>query len=207
MALDEVSLDKAAQFVIGKPLIDLSDTERATLRVICSWTTEAISTYLKGSPCPEPVREMATLRLLYYDWHTRYARRPADGGMLEATIPARCSVVATARIGGYGDAQSAQGALSRRSRIMIELGIAGGPPVERHNYTSLHVAAAEQYAEFGLHGAMVGAVEIAARLFQAAFQVATVSPSIQALSPALLGTIARRLITSPARSCPRDRRR
>ena len=79
---------------------------------------------------------------------------------------------------------------------MIELGIAGGPPVERHNYTSLHVAAAEQYAEFGLHGAMVGAVEIAARLFSSAFQVATVSPSIQALSPALLGTIARRLITS-----------
>ena len=42
---------------------------------------------------------------------------------------------------------------------------------------------------------MVGAVEIAARLFQAAFQVAEVSPAVKALSPALLGTIARRLIT------------
>ena len=84
MALDEVSLDKAAQFVIGKPLTDLSDTERATLRVICAWANTAIETYLAGSPCPEPVREMATLRLLYYDFHARYSRRPADGGMLEA---------------------------------------------------------------------------------------------------------------------------
>ena len=79
---------------------------------------------------------------------------------------------------------------------MISLGISTGGPRERHNYTSLHVAAAEQYAEFGLRGAMVGAVEIAARLFQAAFQVATVEPSMPALTPFVLGGIARRLITS-----------
>ena len=84
MAVDTMSLDSAAVFVTGKVLSDLSDTERATLRIICAWSNQAISTYLAGSPCPEPVREMATLRLLYYDWHTRYSRRPADGGMLEA---------------------------------------------------------------------------------------------------------------------------
>ena len=84
MAVDDMSLDKAAQFVIGKPLTDLSDTERATLRVICAWTAAAVADYLKGSPAPAATVEMATLRLIYYDWHTRYARRPADGGMLEA---------------------------------------------------------------------------------------------------------------------------
>ena len=54
----------------------------------------------------------------------------------------------------------------------------------------------EAYAEHGLHGTTVGAVEIAARLFQAAFQVATVEPSMPALTPFVLGGIARRLITS-----------
>ena len=79
---------------------------------------------------------------------------------------------------------------------MIELGIAGGPPVEKHNYTNLHVAAAEQWAESGLRGAMVGAIEIAASHYARAFAVAEVSPAVPALSPAVLGTIARRLIVS-----------
>ena len=79
---------------------------------------------------------------------------------------------------------------------MIELGIAQGPPVERHSYTSLHVAALEAYAESGLIGAAHGAVEIAARMFQSAFQVAEVSPAVPALSPYVLGGIARRMITS-----------
>ena len=79
---------------------------------------------------------------------------------------------------------------------MIELGIAGGPPVERHSYTSMHVAAAEAYAEHGLIGAATGAVEVAARMFQSAFHVASVEPAVPALSPAVLGSIARRLITS-----------
>ena len=82
MAVDTMSLDRAATFVVGKALTDLSDTERATLRVICAWATEAVDTYLDGSPCPAAVVEMATLRLLYYDWHSRYSRRPGDGGML-----------------------------------------------------------------------------------------------------------------------------
>ena len=82
MAVNEVSLDKAAQFVIGKALTDLSDTERATLRVICAWATEAVSTYLAGSPAPAATVEAAVLRLNYFDFWSRYARRPGDGGML-----------------------------------------------------------------------------------------------------------------------------
>ena len=80
---------------------------------------------------------------------------------------------------------------------MITLGVASGPPVERHNYTSLHTAAAEAYAEHGLHGAMVGAVEIAAAMFARAFAGASVVPAgarTAALTPAVLGTIARRMI-------------
>ena len=79
---------------------------------------------------------------------------------------------------------------------MIELGIAGGPPPEKHNYTNLHVAAAEAYASHGLIGAATGAVEIAARMYQAAFHVASVEPAVPALSPYVLGGIARRMITS-----------
>ena len=80
---------------------------------------------------------------------------------------------------------------------MIELGIASGPPVERHSYTTLHTEAAERWAEHGLHGAMVGAVEIAASHYARALAVASVSPAgarTAALTPAVLGTIARRLI-------------
>ena len=82
---------------------------------------------------------------------------------------------------------------------MIELGISGGPPVEEHNYTSLHVEAAERWAEHGLIGAAVGAVEIAASMFARALAGAAVEPQnsrTAALSPALLSSIGRRLITS-----------
>ena len=80
---------------------------------------------------------------------------------------------------------------------MTELGIARiGPRVERHNYTTMHVGAAEQWAESGLHGAMVGAIEIAASHYARAFAVATCHPAVPALTPAVLGTIARRMITS-----------
>ena len=79
---------------------------------------------------------------------------------------------------------------------MTELGISTGPRAERHNYTSMHVAAAEAYAEHGLMGAAQGAVEVAARMFQSAFQVASVEPAIPALSPLVLGSMARRMITT-----------
>ena len=82
---------------------------------------------------------------------------------------------------------------------MITLGVASGPPVERHNYTSMHVEAAERWAEHGLYGAMVGAVEIAASHYSRAFAGASVEPAgarTAALTPALLSSIGRRLITS-----------
>ncbi|MCY4633244.1 MAG: hypothetical protein OXG04_01835 [Acidobacteria bacterium] len=78
---------------------------------------------------------------------------------------------------------------------MITLGVASGPPVERHNYTTMHVDALEAYAEHGLIGTVVGAVEIAAAMFARAFSVASVEPAIPALSPEVLATIARRLIS------------
>ena len=82
---------------------------------------------------------------------------------------------------------------------MIELGIGQPARVERRNYTSAHVAAAEAFAEHGLYGAMVGAVEIAASMYSKAFAVATVEPRnvrTAALSPAVLSTIGRRLIAT-----------
>ena len=83
---------------------------------------------------------------------------------------------------------------------MIELGIAGGllsPRVERRNYTGMLTTAAEVEASAGLLGAAVGAVEVAARMYAAAFASATVEPAgarTAALTPALLGDVARRLV-------------
>ena len=73
-----VSLDKSAAFV------GVNANQRDALAVVLDWANEAVDRYLDGSTCPAAVVEAATLRLLYYDWHTRYARRPADGGMLDA---------------------------------------------------------------------------------------------------------------------------
>ena len=80
---------------------------------------------------------------------------------------------------------------------MTELGIARiGPRVERYSYTTMHVGAAEAYAEHGLYGAAVGAIEIAASHYARAFAVATCHPAVPALTPDVLATIGRRLITS-----------
>ena len=83
---------------------------------------------------------------------------------------------------------------------MTELGIASGPDrVERHNYTTQITAAVEQWVETGLHGAALGAVEIAAGMLARAFSVASVAPAgarTAGLTPAVLGTIGRRLIAS-----------
>ncbi len=80
---------------------------------------------------------------------------------------------------------------------MIELGVSGGPPrVERHGYTSSLTGAVEQWAEHGLYGAAVGAVEIAASHYARAFAVAGCTPAIPALTPEVLASIARRMITS-----------
>ena len=74
-----MTLDKAAAFVgVDK------QPQRDALAVVLDWANEAVARYLAGSPCPDAVVEAAVLRVTYYDWHTRYARRPADGGMLDA---------------------------------------------------------------------------------------------------------------------------
>ena len=82
---------------------------------------------------------------------------------------------------------------------MIELGIAQiGPRVERHNYTRSLTGAVEQWASEGVYGALHGAVETAARYYSAAFAVATVTPQTPAtagLTPDVLASVARRLIT------------
>ena len=79
-----MDLGKVAPYVLGKEAPALSATERTTLAVVCAWATEAVSGYLRGSPAPAATVEAATLRLIYYDWHTRLSRRPGDGGMLIA---------------------------------------------------------------------------------------------------------------------------
>ena len=83
---------------------------------------------------------------------------------------------------------------------MIELGVSTGPDgprVERRNYSELRLAAAEAWADSGLLGAALGATEIAAGLYSRAFASATVEPAgvrTAALSPAVLGDVARRLV-------------
>ena len=77
-----VALDTAAVHVLGKT--ELSATERATLGGVLDWANEAVDQYLAGSTAPAATVDAATLRLVYYDYHTRLARRPADGGMLDA---------------------------------------------------------------------------------------------------------------------------
>ena len=79
-----VALDKAAVFVLGKGESALSDVERSTLGVVLDWANEAVAAYLADSPAPAATVEAATLRVVYYDWWTRYARRPGDGGTLDA---------------------------------------------------------------------------------------------------------------------------
>ena len=79
-----VALDAAAVFTLGKTEGALSDTERSTLGAVLDWTNAAVADYLRGSPAPDAVVDMATLRLVYFDWHSRYSRRPADGGQLDA---------------------------------------------------------------------------------------------------------------------------
>ncbi len=81
-----VTLDKAAVFVTGKTADALSDTERATLTVLVDGANAAVSHYLNGGPAPDAVVDMATLRLVYFDHWTRYARRPAGGEMLRESF-------------------------------------------------------------------------------------------------------------------------
>ena len=82
---------------------------------------------------------------------------------------------------------------------MLELGIARLAPVERRNYTELRInAAVADAAGAAVRGAAFGAVEIAAGMFARAFAAAEVEPAgarTAALTPALLASMVRSLVT------------
>ena len=81
---------------------------------------------------------------------------------------------------------------------MIELGVSSGPDrVEHRSYSAMVLGVAEAEASAGLLGVAVGAVETAASLYSRAFSSAKVEPSgprTEALTAALLGDLARRLV-------------
>ncbi|MCY4633245.1 MAG: hypothetical protein OXG04_01840 [Acidobacteria bacterium] len=81
-----VTPDKAAVFVTGKTEDALSDTERASLTVLLDGANVAVTDYLSGGTAPDAVHEAAVLRLVYFDYWTRYARRPAGGEMLRESF-------------------------------------------------------------------------------------------------------------------------
>ena len=82
---------------------------------------------------------------------------------------------------------------------VIELGIAHAP-VERRAYTEFRVSAAvAEAAGAAVRGAAFGAVEIAAGMFARAFAAAEVEPAgarTSCLTPLLLASMARRLLTA-----------
>ena len=79
-----VSLAEVALHVLGKGEGDLDEARRATLDNLRMVACETVEAYVKGSPTTMAIRTGAVLRYCYYDFHTRLARRPADGGMLDA---------------------------------------------------------------------------------------------------------------------------
>ncbi len=79
-----VDLADLAQHVVGKAEANLSDGERSGLSDLLAWGDALIGQYVGDSPIPDAVRDGALRRLCYYDYHVRLARRPADGGMLDA---------------------------------------------------------------------------------------------------------------------------
>lgn len=79
-----LTLADVARHLLGKGEGDLSDAERSAVTEAHAMALDAVSAYLRGSTVPESVERSAVLRLAYYDYHGRLARRPADGGMLLA---------------------------------------------------------------------------------------------------------------------------
>lgn len=79
-----VSLDDVALHLVGKADAALSDAERSGVAEARQMAVDQVNAYTRGSTVPESVERSATLRLAYYDYHARLARRPADGGMLDA---------------------------------------------------------------------------------------------------------------------------
>ena len=81
-----VTLDDLALHVLGKVPDKLTDRERADLDGLLAWSVAMVDQYLAGSTAPGPIRKAAALRLSYFDWHVRLARKPADGGMLDSPV-------------------------------------------------------------------------------------------------------------------------
>ena len=80
MAVTAMLLADASLHVLGKPLNELKERERADLVMLTDWACSAVNEYAPEAPVE--IRKAASLRVVYFDWHTRLARQPADGGML-----------------------------------------------------------------------------------------------------------------------------
>ena len=79
-----VTLGDLDVYITGKPAADLDPGQRAALSDLCAWATAVVDRYIGDAPVPDAIKLAAVRRLSYYDYHTRLARRPADGGMLDA---------------------------------------------------------------------------------------------------------------------------
>ena len=77
-----MSLGDVAQHLVGKAAGDLAEPERGAVCEARQMATDAVSSYMRGSPMPESVERSAVLRLAYFDYWSRLARRPGDGGMI-----------------------------------------------------------------------------------------------------------------------------
>ena len=83
MALS-VEVAIVAGHLLGKSEEKLTAVERAAVVEVKQLACDAVSRYLGSSTAPRSVEKSAILRLAFYDFHSRLARRPADGGMLDA---------------------------------------------------------------------------------------------------------------------------
>ena len=75
-----MKLADAAVHVLGKEQGELKPRERADLVMLVDAACLAVNEYAPEAPLE--IRKMASMRLVYFDWHTRLARQPGDGGML-----------------------------------------------------------------------------------------------------------------------------
>ena len=83
MAVDARLADLSLS-IVGKPAAELEPGQRAALVDLRDWAVAVVDQYAGTSPIPDAIKLAAVRRLSYFDYHTRLARRPADGGMLDA---------------------------------------------------------------------------------------------------------------------------
>ena len=72
--------DAVARYVLGKPLGELDDIERATIKVSCDAANELVRQYVGTDPVPANLCRASILRLAYFDYWTQHGRRQGDGG-------------------------------------------------------------------------------------------------------------------------------